>query len=281
MSIRIVDNRRETVASVLLDTLPQAREALLAVAFVKTTGLRLIDKALEKCLAQGARVEFIVGLDFHLTDAQVLRRLCEMKANGVSLFCYGDPARAAPRLFHPKLYLLGHEGTVTAIVGSSNLTEGGLAKNVEVNVVIEDSAKAELFSDLYGVYNSFKFQADRIEPDSEYIRLYAQTAARLRSREAAAVTDRQTKTLVRELKEKARTLPHPKVSPTDLKGWQKLVYARLPHGQFRTSDMYKFQEEFARAYPENKHITDKIRQILQQLRDLGLLRHLGKETWEF
>jgi len=151
MNIRIVDNRRETLAGVLADTLPHAREALLAVAFVKTTGLRLIEKALGKTLAQGGRAEFIVGLDFHQTDAEVLRTLSGMKKDGVSLFCYGDPARPAPRLFHPKLYLVAGDETVTAVVGSSNLTEGGLEKNVEVNVLVEDLATAELISDLYGL----------------------------------------------------------------------------------------------------------------------------------
>lgn len=281
MRIRVVDNQRETLARVLVDHLPQANEALLAVAFVKTTGLRLIEKALEKSLSRRARVEFVVGLDFHLTDGEVLRALAEMKSNGLSLFCYGDPARLTSRLFHPKLYLLTQDKRATAVVGSSNLTEGGLEKNAEVNILIEESTGAEIISDLYGVYNSFKFQRDRIEPDEEYIRLYTRVAAQVRRRETRALKDRRTQAIIQQLKEKAASLPRPLPSPAQLKGWQKLVYDRLPRGRFRTSHMYRFRKEFARAYPENKHIDDKIRQILQQLRDLGLLGHLGKDMWRF
>jgi len=36
-------------------------------------------------------------------------------------------------------------------------------------------------------------------------------------------------------------------------------------------DLYALENEFARTYPENRHIKDKIRQQLQILRDLGVL----------
>lgn len=280
MSIRIVDNQRETLASVLSTILPEAGEAQFAIAFVKTTGLRLIEKALKKSLERGGKMEFIVGLDFHLTDGEALQFLASMKGNGVSLFCYGEPARAVPRTFHPKLYLLSRGEKVTALVGSSNLTEGGLEKNIEVNVLIDDWTREELISDLYGVYNSFKFQPDRIQPDEDYIRLYRRAASRVRRQQEAAVQDRTTKKLLKELKDKARKLPRPTVSATDLKGWQKLVFDRLPRGRFRTSDMYRYEKEFVQHYPDNRFVADKVRQILQQLRNIGLVRHHGRDLWE-
>lgn len=75
-------------------------------------------------------------------------------------------------------------------------------------------------------------------------------------------------------------MPQPQPSSADLFGWQKLVYERLPVGEFRTSYMYRYEHEFQGHYPENRHIRDKIRQILQQLRAIGLLSHLRTEVWE-
>jgi type II restriction enzyme len=44
--------------------------------------------------------------------------------------------------------------------------------------------------------------------------------------------------------------------------------------------MYIYEKDFQQFYPENRHIKDKIRQILQQLRDLGLVRHISESRWQ-
>jgi len=44
--------------------------------------------------------------------------------------------------------------------------------------------------------------------------------------------------------------------------------------------MYIYENEFQKFYPQNRHIKDKIRQILQQLRDLKLLKHIATDKWE-
>jgi type II restriction enzyme len=46
-----------------------------------------------------------------------------------------------------------------------------------------------------------------------------------------------------------------------------------PH--FELEDLYARKNIFAEAYPENKHVKAKIRQQLQVLRDLGVIRFEG------
>ena len=47
------------------------------------------------------------------------------------------------------------------------------------------------------------------------------------------------------------------------------------------SNCHKLTDIFKKGlYPENRHIKDKIRQILQQLRDLGLVRHISENRWQ-
>jgi len=58
------------------------------------------------------------------------------------------------------------------------------------------------------------------------------------------------------------------------RGWTLLtlrMVRTLGKAEFTLQDLYKLENEFARAYPQNRHIKDKIRQQLQILRDLGVL----------
>ncbi|NMC11747.1 MAG: hypothetical protein GYA34_02565 [Chloroflexi bacterium] len=84
---------------------------------------------------------------------------------------------------------------------------------------------------------------------------------------------------MQELKEKEKSLQKPFISPINLSGWQKIIFQYLPEKEFTTDEMYRYVEEFKKNYPDNKHIEAKIRQILQQLRDLGFIIHLGQGRW--
>jgi type II restriction enzyme len=58
------------------------------------------------------------------------------------------------------------------------------------------------------------------------------------------------------------------------RGWT-LLTLRMVRGLqkqcFNLQDLYALESDFAKVYPENRHIKDKIRQQLQILRDLGVL----------
>ena len=62
-------------------------------------------------------------------------------------------------------------------------------------------------------------------------------------------------------------------------GWVKLVYDHLPEREFITNQVYENEPEFSRFYTENRNIRAKIRQQLQVLRDMGLIKHIGKSRW--
>lgn len=63
------------------------------------------------------------------------------------------------------------------------------------------------------------------------------------------------------------------------RGWTLLtlrMVRSLRKGEFELQDLYALEAEFARAYPGNRHVRDKIRQQLQILRDLGVLAFEGR-----
>jgi len=281
MEVIFTDNITRNLLKVLNQTIPKAKELKFAVAFIKYSGFMLIEEDINKCLRKGRNIEFLVGLDFRTTEPKVLRLLKKLSNEGfpVKCYCFSDPSFGDTPVYHPKMYLLNDGENATIALGSSNLTRGGLKNNVEVNAVITAFLKEEVVSDAYGLYGRLKFQQSRFEPDLEYIDKYEEAYERVQRRNTEALRERQTKEIIRQLKGKEKVLPKPVPTKLELFGWMRLVYERLPSGRFRTRDIYKYEKEFQEVYPENKNIRAKIRQQLQFLRDIGLIKNPGRDIW--
>lgn len=275
-----VDNVRLKFDNVLNSLILNSQRVQIAVAFVKNSGLRLIESALSSCIANSGIVEFIVGLDFHTTDAQSLRVLSQMAhdTSRLSLFCFSDPADNVS-VYHPKLYLFEKHEHVKCIIGSSNLTQGGLRDNIEVNVMLEfepDDANLETLRDIYA---QIKYQPTRFIPDADYIAAYEDITRRINNASRVVSGDPGLKRELELLRHREQNLPKPFVAPISLQGWQKLVFEKIPNHEFLTNELYSHVNEFRQSYPENKNVEAKIRQVLQQLRDLGLIIHMGEGRW--
>jgi type II restriction enzyme len=93
-----------------------------------------------------------------------------------------------------------------------------------------------------------------------------------------SVVEKSRELPVREVRRRfQRFLPLLK-NNVDGRGWTTLTLAmvrRLKKPSFRLAEMYAMEREFANVYPENRHVRDKIRQQLQQLRDLGVLEFVA------
>ena len=55
---------------------------------------------------------------------------------------------------------------------------------------------------------------------------------------------------------------------------------KIGKNKFTLDDVYTFEEALRTLHPENNHITDKIRQQLQLLRDRGYVKFTGRGTYE-
>lgn len=118
------------------------------VAFANTKGLDEIWEPLIKALDKGMRARFVVGLDFFQTEPDTLEWLLELAKDdypGQVEFLISSEFRE--RTFHPKAYVFQYgnkygEGPCKAVVGSANMTLGGLSNNHEFSVYLEeDGAK--------------------------------------------------------------------------------------------------------------------------------------------
>ena len=105
------------------------------VAFAKMSGFSLIEKELEAALERKKfKARFVVGLDFYQTEPSVLNKLFSLSKNkkyNLSLFI----SNSTNGIFHPKVYAFQYSDGFNYVVGSANLTNGGLLKNSETSLL--------------------------------------------------------------------------------------------------------------------------------------------------
>jgi len=269
LKIDIVDNYSKILINELSQGIINSNDVRIAVAFVSKRGIKLIYDSIDYALNKGASFEFLVGLDMQTTEPEALYFIYNLSKinNKITLLCYASLEPSS--IYDPKIYLLKNEENRKAIsiVGSSNLTEGGLKKNIEVNLVIEADINQEIISDSYIIYNRLKFHPKRVIPDDEFLNLYSELCNTERQQRRKYRKDKERQSLFKFFEEKANALQHPKPAIKDLVGWLKLVFEYLPDTEFNTDRIYSYEKIFSDIYPENRNIKAKIRQQLQILRD--------------
>lgn len=105
------------------------KQVILSVAFVSESGVQQIEAALK---ANAARVTVFAGIRNDITSHQGLKLLHDI---GVQLYVVDTGSRTV--IFHPKLYLVHGKTNARFVVGSANLTLGGLNNNIEAGMMID------------------------------------------------------------------------------------------------------------------------------------------------
>lgn len=101
-----------------------------AIAFVKHSGTRHIVEALT-AFSQRADVGIIAGIDHGGTSAEGLRDLLDAVSPRGRVIVFHNQL---PFTFHPKIYLFRNSSAAELMIGSGNLTEGGLFTNYEAGL---------------------------------------------------------------------------------------------------------------------------------------------------
>ena len=103
-----------------------------AIAFVKRSGVKHIVARLA-AYAESRQVELIVGVDHQGTSYEGLKGLMDaVLSNGRVVVFHNQ----LPHTFHPKVYLFKSADRAEMVVGSGNLTEGGLYTNYEAGLQV-------------------------------------------------------------------------------------------------------------------------------------------------
>lgn len=140
-----------------------ALDIKVLIAFLTVGGLRWLPD--EK--AQIA--EFIVGIDLGITRPEALRHL---QSQGAKVRVYQEPGK----MFHPKAIYLRSASEETLIIGSNNLTAGGISSNHEISVMIHRNDLSEsVFGDFLGHFSALMVRANCRIPDDQFFETYRPT----------------------------------------------------------------------------------------------------------
>jgi hypothetical protein len=123
----------------LQDSLRDAKAVTLLMAFAKKSGWESIKDAL---ISGNTQVEILVGLNFAITDPAVLSAWLKLKQSDP--YRYTIEVAPPTPMFHPKVIFVERaDASRFAIVGSGNLTGGGLSTNIECGVFVNDEAQLD------------------------------------------------------------------------------------------------------------------------------------------
>jgi HKD family nuclease len=119
--------------------LSESRGIKIATAFAHMSGWKLIKDAVLGCRGQ---VEIVAGLHFFQTEPQLLKRWLKESYQSEKFTCKVVSKSSRTRwTFHPKVLIVkADDGNDFAIVGSGNLSAGGLRDNIECSLYTEDQS---------------------------------------------------------------------------------------------------------------------------------------------
>lgn len=177
---------------------------------------------------------------------------------------------------HAKVYLADEH---VALITSANATHAGMRRNRECGFETKETQwlreLAAQFKSGFGDKNAPSRWSEReLEGLREPVEL-------LRKRRAAQVPG-----LTPHAEEDAPSISRDdfeNLAPT-LTGWLRMTFEgvlALDRASFTLDQIYREVERVAsRRYPANRHRREKLRQQLQRLRDMGLIRFTGKGNYE-
>lgn len=159
---------------------------------------------------------------------------------------------------HAKFYIFDNE---KCIITSANLTEGGLGKNHEAGVITNDRETLRAATKYY--------QTLKTDETSGFVRMHA-----------VAEIEGMLSRLPPYVEEK---MPVPDtLFPNEIEaicegfsGWRLDVFNetdKLPVPEFDSESVAMMSERLRAKYPRNNNREAKVRQQLQELRDLGLIQ---------
>ena len=195
MSATVTQNSDRPLGDLMRNELYGADKFSAASAFLNSSGLECILPAVKNILDGEGEVNVVHGADFRITDPLAINRLVELNARYAKMAykVHVGWDLIQTHRFHPKLYLWTPDyRSYTAVVGSSNLTRGGLFDNIEVNTIIRGLNTNAAVSQCLTIFDNILHHPYLVEPNDRFAEAY------------------------REIHERARDIPFQPEPPSDL-----------------------------------------------------------------
>lgn len=277
MNVEIIDNVSRRAGTVLISGLEWATEVYIASAFVTRSGLNQILRRLKELLLRGGTATIAYGLDGQITDPEVPEALLEFAERFPKRFrqyVWLQHDSAQPN-FHTKLYIcIGADSRAQVMVGSSNLTAGGLSENVEANALIAGRTDDPAVAEACDAFNRVREQGGLCIPNAQFVAAYRTFVGRTRAHSAPSDPPAELAEAAEHLASSWQALSVEGQEPLWEEGGDWLRDVELCVDQleregvreFVLETFYdRFEESLGERHPTNQNVRAKIRQKLQIL----------------
>lgn len=176
---------------------------------------------------------------------------------------------------HAKIYIFDDR---ISIITSANLTSSGLSRNFEYGVICDEpSFTIEVCKNYDSLYKS-RLSDQVVEDDVNEVYnilngLPKEKKVKIPRINLHAALDEEDELL---------TVGYEYIEKS-LSGWKLEVFkdiCKIDKMIFNLDDIYKFKGELHKIFPGNNFIEAKIRQVLQGLRNIGLIKFLGNGEYK-
>ena len=155
--------------------LHRATSVDICVAFVQLSGLRLIGPHFRDILSRDGRIRFLTGDYLDITDPRALTEICDLSGEFPGAKLDLRVFEAGRLSFHPKGYIFHFpDGSATALVGSSNLTESALRTGIEWNYRVVTSESARGLGEVQAAFQGLWEHPSTKQVTPDWIRDYIQ-----------------------------------------------------------------------------------------------------------
>lgn len=171
---------------------------------------------------------------------------------------------------HSKIYIFDNK---YAVITSGNLTNGGLINNYEYGVLIEDTNEIKQIQSDYSALTNHESTGNITLSE---IKQAKTILSKVPTSKSIIIPDIDT---VYEHNQVDTFTGGTKSITSSLSGWKLSIFNYLEilnKTEFRLADLNQFIPELRKEYPKNNNIEAKIRQQLQELRDIGLVEFANK-----
>lgn len=243
----------------LLDSVRNSRETIrIASPFVKEG----VARDLVQAKPSNVRLEYLNSfkLKYFYSGSSDLSAI-------ETLFQIGGEVRSLHSL-HAKLYVFD---ATQALVTSANLTHRGLTKNYEYGLLVSEP---NLIKDIIGDFDSVFTSDDQTNKITEQEIIQARKI--LESAPKRVAVEFPAFNAGPDIADEFSGGSAP--IEAGLSGWKLDVFkclVRIGKKEFRLDEVYGFESELRTAHPNNRYVKDKIRQQLQNLRDVGIIEFVG------
>lgn len=173
MKISFLTTEESILLSSFKERLLASEQIMFTSAFGSMGGLNLIKDEFQEFISKAGAAQFIFDISQGMTDPKLIEELATYPGEVKIKICVRD---ANNSFLHAKLYLFEGSSENSILTGSSNFSQGGMVKNRESCVLIDNPAE-ELFTQIkdytFDIWNSDFSINPVVHPQifEEYVRL--------------------------------------------------------------------------------------------------------------